>query len=437
MQLAALPTGAPRPGDPVIGAAVGAVRRYAPRSPSLISTTDTPRRSARSASTPHCASVMPRTIASPPPGTSRSYAARSSMNSSSSMLGTKRSTRGSTRSRNAFQSTRPDSLAGSGRLMSSDASAPRARARSNRRARPDAAVGEDAPHQGRVTEVEDAGAVEHRFVHVLPREGVVRPGAVVEDPVDTRGIEHDGVRAGLAGHHADAPRQLTAPARHPLQDEGSDRVVADAGHEARGHAEAVQAESRVGHRAARADGRRPDVERGARAGSSPRVTPRGGRVKTGDDVYAEVAAGHDRAVTISRRHRLRIVPRSMRVRKPRGAGPHGTSRACGHGPAVLLRVAHDQRVELVEQARVRRERPVKEILHLVVRFPARDRRPGARAAGACRHRRRRQAAGTRTGESSPRSRAPRPIRRAGRRGPVAGPAPGRGRTPRARRACAP
>ena len=51
------------------------------------------------------------------------------------MLGTKRSTPGSTRCRNAFQSIFPEGLCGSGRLMSSDVMAPRPRARSMSRPR--------------------------------------------------------------------------------------------------------------------------------------------------------------------------------------------------------------------------------------------------------------------------------------------------------------
>ena len=71
------------------------------------------------------------------------------------MLGTKRSTPGSTRCRNAFQSIFPEGLFGSGRLMSSDVRAPCARARSMSRPRARAAVRPDLLHERGVPEMEE------------------------------------------------------------------------------------------------------------------------------------------------------------------------------------------------------------------------------------------------------------------------------------------
>ena len=223
------------------------------------------------------------------------------------MLGTNTSTRGRTRSRNAFQSTLPRLAGGIGQAqVQRRERAPAAGALEEAR-QPRAAVGEDAPHQGRVAEVEDAGAFEHRVLDVLSRRRCRSPpGSGRRSGRCPEGSAPRCTSVVSPGHHADPAREFPAVARHPLEDQGSERVVADPGHEPGGHAEAVQAESRVGHRAARADRRRPDVEEPARAEPVDRGGAPERPAETGDDVDAEVAAGHDRAVTVSCRHRRRV-----------------------------------------------------------------------------------------------------------------------------------
>ena len=188
------------------------------------------------------------------------------------MLGTNRSTRGSTRERRLPQSIMPDGLDGSGRLMSRDVIAPCALARARSLSSLTPAVRPDLFHEGRVPEVEDRRAVQDLVGNIVVRERVVGAGTVQEDAVHPRGIEHDGVRGDLPFHNGKTAGEPLVQGAHPLHDEPAQRVVADLRHQANREAEAVQGKPDVGRGAARGNDRR--VHQGQAPGAEPVVIHR-------------------------------------------------------------------------------------------------------------------------------------------------------------------
>ena len=130
-------------------------------------------------------------------------------------------------------------------------------------------------------------ALQHLVTDVVSPERVVGASAVQEHAVDMRRVDHHCVRAGFTGHDDHALRQVRTVVLHDPHDRAPKEVIADLTHQSRVHAQPVQAQPGIGHRATRRQRRRADLRKSTWRQVGLKLTP-GIHRKAGDNVQADV-----------------------------------------------------------------------------------------------------------------------------------------------------